>query len=187
VNFLDKELIRDDIKYAESLDPDKIIAFVHWGLEYETTPNERQKDMNDFLKQNGVDIVIGSHPHVLQPIHYKEDHFVVYSLGNFISNQRTAPRDGGVIVRIELTKHKDVTKVSDAGYYLTWVHTPVIKGKKEFMILPVQPFEEEGLFIESQAQKRIKQYGKEAREIYKQNKNISEYYFDKNLPGWVKK
>ncbi len=186
VNFLDEEIIMQDIKKTKELNPDKIIAFVHWGLEYETSPNASQKEMNQFLKDNGVDIVIGSHPHVVQPIHYTDDQFVVYSLGNFVSNQRTAPRDGGVIVRLELSKTKNKTFVSDAGYYLTWVYTPIINENKEFYILPVSPFENNALFMEEKANDRLIEYGKEARDIYSHNINISEYYFNKNTPGWEK-
>ncbi len=187
VNFLDEKVIVADIANAKKLNPDKIIAFVHWGLEYQTLPNAEQEKFNRLFKSQGVDIVIGSHPHVLQPIKYEEDHFVVYSLGNFISNQRTAPRDGGVIVRIELSKENGKTELSDAGYYLTWVHTPVINGKKEFMVLPVTPFEQSALFMDSEANSRLIEYGKEARDIYSHNVGIGEYFFDKNLPGWVKK
>ncbi|TLX76085.1 CapA family protein [Labilibacter sediminis] len=187
VNFLDEETIVNDIAKAKELKPDVMIAFVHWGLEYQTSPNAKQKKFNQLFKEHGVEIVIGSHPHVLQPIENDEDHFVVYSLGNFISNQRTAPRDGGTIVRVEISKTKEHSFVSDAGYYLTWVHTPVINGKKEFMILPVSPFEDNALFMDFKANKRLVEYGKEAREIYKSNINIGEYFFDKNLPGWVKR
>lgn len=186
VNFLEKELIIKDIQSARELNPDKIIAFVHWGLEYQTSPNEEQKGFNQLFKENGVDVVIGSHPHVLQPIQFEDDHFVVYSLGNFISNQRTAPRDGGVMVRVELSKVGDETFVSDAGYYLTWVYTPIINGKKEFYVLPVNAFEQEALFMDDKANDRLIEYGKEARDIYTDNLNIDEYVFDKNFPGWVK-
>jgi poly-gamma-glutamate synthesis protein (capsule biosynthesis protein) len=186
VNFLDHEMIVADIKSTRKMNPDKIIAFVHWGLEYQTLPNKEQEKFNKIFKDNGVDVVIGSHPHVLQPIKYEEDHFVVYSLGNFISNQRTAPRDGGVMVRLELSKVGDDTFVSDAGYYLTWVYTPTINKKKEFYVLPVTPFEDEALFMNKKSNARLKEYGKEARDIYKYNVNISEYIFDKDLPGWEK-
>ncbi|GAF01435.1 bacterial capsule synthesis protein PGA_cap [Saccharicrinis fermentans DSM 9555 = JCM 21142] len=149
VNFLEKDVVVADIEKAKKLRPDKIIAFVHWGLEYQTQANKEQKMFNQVFKENGVDVVIGSHPHVVQPIEYEEDHFVVYSLGNFISNQRTAPRDGGVMVRLELTKIGDKTEVSDAGYYLTWVYTPIINGKKEFMVLPVTAFEQDAQFMDA--------------------------------------
>ena len=186
VNFLDKEVIVKDIQETRRLNPDKIIAFVHWGLEYQTLPNDAQKEINQLFRNNGVDVVIGSHPHVLQPIEFREDHFVVYSLGNFVSNQRTAPCDGGGVVRVELTKRSGVTEVSDAGYYLTWVYTPVIENKKEFYVLPVSPFEQDILFMDQDANNRLVDYAKEARNIYINNIGISEYHFNKELPGWEK-
>jgi len=187
VNYIDDEVIKTDIEKARLHNPDKIIAFVHWGLEYQTLHNEEQIRVNQLFKDNGVDVVIGSHPHVLQPIEYEQDHFVVYSLGNFISNQRTAPRDGGAMVRIELTKTKDKTFVSDAGYYLTWVYTPVINDKKIFYVLPVAPFEESVLFMQEESNIRLREFAGEARDIYKNNKNINEFYFNKEIPGWEKK
>lgn len=186
VNFLEEDIIVADIAKARAMSVDKIIAFVHWGLEYQTLPNADQEKFNAIFKNNGVDVVIGSHPHVVQPIKFEEDHFVVYSLGNFVSNQRTAPRDGGVVVRLELSKTRGKTFVSDAGYYLTWVHTPIINGKREFMVLPVAAFEKEALFMDDAAHSRLCEYAGEARDIYKHNINIKEYSFDKNLPGWVK-
>ncbi|MCW3804985.1 CapA family protein [Plebeiibacterium marinum] len=186
VNFLDKDVIVKDIQETRRLNPDKIIAFVHWGLEYQTLPNDAQKEINQLFRNNGVDVVIGSHPHVLQPIEFREDHFVVYSLGNFVSNQRTAPCDGGGVVRVELTKRGGVTEVSDAGYYLTWVYTPVIENRKEFYVLPVSPFEQDNLFMDQDANNRLVDYAKEARSIYLNNIGISEYHFNKELPGWEK-
>ncbi len=187
VNYIDKGVIIKDIEQAKKLNPDKIIAFVHWGLEYQTVQNAAQEEINQLFKDNGVDIVIGSHPHVLQPIYYTQDHFVVYSLGNFVSNQRTAPRDGGVMVRIELSKNGNNTTLSDAGYYLTWVYTPVVNDKKSFYVLPVSGFENEKQFMTDDSYARLREYADEAREIYKTNVNIEEYTFDINKPGWVKK
>ncbi len=184
VNFLDKELIKKDIDYTKSLHPDFIIAFVHWGLEYELKENATQKEFNKFFNDNGVNIVIGSHPHVVQPIYLNDNQFVVYSLGNFISNQRTAPRDGGAMVRIELTKTETKNYVSDASYYLTWVYTPVINGKKEFMVLPVNPFINNAYFLDAKAHNRLMDYEKEAKDIYKSNVNVNEMIFNADLPGW---
>ncbi len=186
VNYIDEEVIKNDITKTKALHPDKIIAFVHWGLEYQTSPNQSQIKINKLFNDNGVDVVIGSHPHVVQPIKYAEDQFVVYSLGNFISNQRTAPRDGGVIVKVELSKTNNKTFVSDAGYYLTWVYTPKINNKKEFYILPVSPFERNALFMQEEANNRLIEYGTEARDIFKSNVNISEYNFNIDIPGWEK-
>ena len=187
VNYIDTAVIRKDIIEARKLTPDKIIVFLHWGYEYQTTPHKHQLELNAFLKKQGVDIVIGSHPHVVQPVQWdKGEHFVVYSLGNFISNQRTAPRDGGVMVRLELAKVNNQTFVEDAGYYLTWVYAPRVNGDKSFHVIPVQPFEQEKLYPDATARKRMLEYGKEARAVFSNNKNVIEYKFNPDLPGWEK-
>ena len=60
---------------------------MHWGVEYTHTPTAYEKDMANFLADNGVDIIIGAHPHVIQPVEWIDDTLVIYSLGNFISAQ----------------------------------------------------------------------------------------------------
>ncbi len=185
VNYIDDKVIEDDIQKARKLHPDKIIAFVHWGVEYQTMQNKEQERVNKLFSDNGVDIVIGSHPHVIEPIYNTQNHFVAYSLGNFVSNQRKAPTDGGVMVRIELSKNGDKTVLSNAGYYLTWVYIPEVNHKKHYYVLPVSGFEKDKLFLPDNSYSRLREYAKEARDIYRSNINISEYTFDKNKPGWV--
>ncbi len=147
VNMLDTNVIASDIAKAKALNPDVIISFVHWGIEYDTIPSVEQTRLAGFFFTKGADLVIGSHPHVLQLMEWtladscRNDRIVVYSLGNYVSNQRTIRRDGGAMVRIELEKTGSLTSVSRAGYYLTWVHTPVEDGKKRFYVLPCSVFE----------------------------------------------
>ena len=135
------------------MNPDFIILFLHWGTEYDTIPNKNQTDLARYFKSIGVDLVIGSHPHVIQRMERAKDTIadkedvVVYSLGNFISNQRKPKTDGGSIVRIELTKTGDKYKVSNAGYYLTWVYTPIVKYRKQFYIMPCSQFENKPEFL----------------------------------------
>ncbi|MBK8808993.1 MAG: CapA family protein [Bacteroidales bacterium] len=147
INMLDTNTIKTDIDYCKNLNIDKIIAFVHWGNEYETAPNLSQKRVAGFFKRNGVEIVIGSHPHVVQPSYFENDitnenqSLVVYSLGNFISNQRTQPRDGGQMIQLTLVKNNGKIKIENVSNYLTWVHAPYFKEKKYFFVLPVAQFE----------------------------------------------
>ena len=147
VNMLDTSLIASDIAKAKALKPDVIIPFVHWGIEYDTLPSAEQTRLATFFFNKGADLVIGSHPHVLQKMEWtaadscRNDRIVIYSLGNYVSNQRTIRRDGGAMVRIELEKTDSLTKVNRAGYYLTWVHTPVEDGKRRFYVLPCSVFE----------------------------------------------
>ncbi len=66
---------------------DVLIVTMHWGVEYQLEPNATQKEQAKYLASLGVDIIIGNHPHCLQPIEWQDDTLVIYSLGNFISNQ----------------------------------------------------------------------------------------------------
>ena len=90
-HYLEKEKISKDIDHINSVDkPDQIIAFVHWGDQYKSLPNNTQKEWFEYFKSLGVNIVIGAHPHVLQPMEWQpkttinKESLVVYSLGNFV-------------------------------------------------------------------------------------------------------
>ncbi len=144
VNYIDTAQIRKDIAKAETVEPDFIIATMHWGLEYQRTENKQQRELGEFLISNGVDAVIGSHPHVIQPIrkYYNnpadssEYNLVVYSLGNFISNQGDRYRDGGLMVEVELQK-TDKTKITAFKTHPVFVYKPSRPGGGvSFVLLP---------------------------------------------------
>ena len=81
-----KEKVKEDIaKVRDKVDV--LIVAMHCGIEYTTEPSAYQKDEAEFLASQGVDIVIGTHPHVLEPVEWIDDTIVFYSLGNFISAQ----------------------------------------------------------------------------------------------------
>lgn len=86
LNTFDKEKVKKDVEALRDK-VDVLIVAMHWGVEYQSSPNEEQIEIAEFLADLGVDIVIGNHPHVLQPITKIDDTIVMYSLGNFISNQ----------------------------------------------------------------------------------------------------
>lgn len=86
VNVYDAEQVKEDIESVRDK-VDVLIVAMHWGVEYATTPNASQEEIAQYLADLGVDIIIGTHPHVLQPITWIDDTLVIYSLGNFISNQ----------------------------------------------------------------------------------------------------
>ena len=79
-----KEQVKKDID-AVRKGVDVLMVAMHWGVEYQTSPNAYQQDMAKFLADLGVDIIIGTHPHVIQPVTWIDDTLVIYSLGNFIS------------------------------------------------------------------------------------------------------
>lgn len=116
VNLIDKELIKKHIAMAKEQNVDVICASMHWGVEYKLKQNKEQENLANFLFENGVDIILGSHPHVLEPMEKRtitledgstKDGFVIYSLGNFVSGQIYANTKSTVILDIQLTKKSD--------------------------------------------------------------------------------
>jgi poly-gamma-glutamate capsule biosynthesis protein CapA/YwtB (metallophosphatase superfamily) len=180
VNLIHKETMQKHIAEAKELHPDKIIVFLHWGDEYQTQPNSSQIELAEFLHKNGVDIIIGSHPHVVQPMHFTFDEegkgkVVVYSLGNFVSNQRKSLTDGGVMVRIILAKHKGDVYIKNVEYLLTWVHVPYVNGKREYFVLPASVYSQIGVPEHlPKGWEGMNDYLKKARDIMKHNTNIKE-------------
>ena len=191
VNTIDTEIIDKDIKKARNRNPDIIIVFLHWGIEYQSAPVKSQYDIAGHLFAAGADIVIGSHPHVLQKLVWFKDapagkgRVVAYSLGNFVSNQRRQGTDGGLMVRIEITKEDTLCYISDARYYLTWVYSPGEKESKRFFVLPCSEFEnKQSFFSEPSHHLRMKKFINESRSVlYKQNINVHEIIF--NGSSWL--
>lgn len=154
VAYIDTVRAAADIQRAEWLDADLTVIFIHWGTEYDTLPSAEQKKTAAALMRAGADVIIGSHPHVVQPVTAGADSSgiwnpVVWSMGNFVSNQRTRRRDGGLMIRIDIPANRDKPVISDAGYILTWVYTPVENGKKKFYILPCAEFETKPEFFQT--------------------------------------
>jgi poly-gamma-glutamate synthesis protein (capsule biosynthesis protein) len=191
VNMLDKELITRDVNKAKGKKADLIILFLHWGTEYDTIPSKAQVDLAAYFQSIGVDMVIGSHPHVLQKMVRTtnsvtgKENIVVYSLGNFVSNQRKPKTDGGSLVKVELVKKGDKYVISNAGYYLTWVYTPIVKYRKKFFILPCSEFENKTDFFDKpEALFLMKKFVNDSRKLLNgQNRDVKEYIF--NGSSWL--
>lgn len=139
VNYLDDHKITQDIKDLRDK-VDLILINAHWGLEYKRNPSDEQRRLAKLMAEAGADIIIGHHPHVLQPIEWiesdKNQTLVVYSLGNFISGQQNDYKDIGGMVRIEITKESSAkgtaTTISDVMFTPTYVtnqneHNYIIK------------------------------------------------------------
>ena len=142
VNYIDTLLIRQDIEKVKSVGPDFILACIHWGREYERTEHISQQDLAKFFFRLGVDAIIGSHPHVIQPVRlYYPAHdssqykLVVYSLGNLVSNQRERYRDGGILFELNLEK-TDRTRIHDYSYTPVWVNKPEKGDNIFFQLVP---------------------------------------------------
>ena len=126
VNSLDREELAADIRAARAMKPAALIALLHWGNEYQREPSEEQLDLAQWLISQGVDHIIGSHPHVIQPIariphtEYSTQHAVVYSLGNYISNMSIAHGDVGLVVELVLEKVGTTTRLKSLDSHHVW-------------------------------------------------------------------
>jgi poly-gamma-glutamate synthesis protein (capsule biosynthesis protein) len=85
----DATILKDVNKLRPEVDC--LIVSVHWGVEYEPRPDARQRQLGRLLIDNGVDVVAGHHPHVLQEPEWYEDGVIIYSMGNFVFDQHTRP------------------------------------------------------------------------------------------------
>ncbi len=187
VNRIDTALIRQDILKARSAGPDYIIVTIHWGNEYERYENEVQTNLAEYILRSGADIIIGSHPHVVQPvrIYYPQNsdtsdfNIVVYSLGNFVSNQREQYRDGGIIFELILKKTSGGVEVFDYSYLPAWVFREDKKDRSSFCIIPVKLFlENEGFFNFSDHDRyKINRFYNDTKGLLK-NIPESDYYHD---------
>ncbi|MDR2956321.1 MAG: CapA family protein [Prevotella sp.] len=149
VNYIDKKQMLKDIQSAKQMRADIIIANIHWGVEYVLKHNKEQKEIADFLINNGVRLVIGGHPHVVQPIDIQKDscdikNIVVYSMGNYISNMKPVNTRGGMMVKIDISKNGDeAVKIDSCHYSLVWVNKLV--NKKDvptfYELLPVAEYD----------------------------------------------
>ena len=115
VNLLDEDKIRQDVAKAKEIS-DLVIVCPHWGTEYVYEPDSWQKKWTNLFLELGVDVVLGAHPHVIEPVEVKtreDGHqmLVYYSLGNFVSNQDRSPRMLGAMAKVSMIK-------DDSGAYV---------------------------------------------------------------------
>ena len=137
VNLIDTAAIRRDLRSAQ--DADCRIVFIHWGEEYKTAPDRTQKRLAEFIAGCGADIIIGSHPHAVQPADTTGGRIIVYSLGNFVSNQRWRYSDGGIIASV------DIRKDPDGRMHFSMSHIPVWVKLPGYRILPPQAADAAGM------------------------------------------
>ena len=150
VNLIDKETIASDIQSAREKRADAIIACMHWGDEYVSLPPQRVKELGDWLIEQGVDHIIGNHPHVVQPLEIRESsttpdrNVVAYSTGNLVSNMSLRRTDGGMMIAMKLMKILNYTRPRDVRYLLTWIAPKSEDGKRDFTIYPAATTEIDG-------------------------------------------
>lgn len=130
VSMLTEENVISALREAKNQEPDWIIALPHMGREYATAVDEQARQWGEMMLYYGADMVLASHPHVLQPIETvrvldaygrEKEGIVAYSLGNFLSSQWEEPRDVGIILEITLSKEEDTVYLKELAFRPTWV------------------------------------------------------------------
>ncbi len=173
VDYIDRETIAADIEKARSENPDMIAVCIHWGDEYHLLPNQEQRNTADFLEALGVDLIIGGHPHVIQPMelrpnryHPEKDIFIVYSLGNFISDMKKPDTRGGAVARVRLQRDLDGdVRIIGADYSLVFT-VPGTSPDNNFRVVPLQETDDA----------RAGEFARRARSIFNEhNIAVGEY------------
>lgn len=142
VNIINTAQIISDLKKARQL-ADFTVVCIHWGNEYELEANATQQKLAAIMTQNGADLIIGGHPHVVQNAEYLANTDttkvpVFYSVGNSISNQRKVNTNGGIMVEVKIgVKSK---RIFETGFLPVYVHKGVLDGKYQYHLIPTTDF-----------------------------------------------
>lgn len=142
VSLIDKEKMAKEIKASRDAGAEILVVAIHWGVEYVLIENALQREIAQFLVDNGVDLIIGGHPHVVQPMKVvrndkeQKDVLVVFSLGNFISNMKTADTRGGAFVRAKIKRDGEGKAYFAGADYDTFFSAKPEGGGSNFTVIP---------------------------------------------------
>lgn len=145
VNLIDEDQMVSDIKEARK-HADVVVVMPHMGNEYETYPRDIFVEWADLMFEAGADIVLASHPHVLQKMEYRtidhgdgeQDGFIIYSLGNFISSQTTPPRNASIILHLTVEQIADeAPNVTEVSFVPIWTQFRNAQNEDEFVVRSV--------------------------------------------------
>ena len=157
---VDSTAILNRLDAAKAQDPDVIVAMLHWGYEYDATISDSQADITDLLLKNGVDVILGSHSHIVGPMEMvnvetvdgeKKECFVAYSLGNFISDMSDKQYAmESVILNLEFTKSGETgeTTITSAEYTPLYILDQGEGADIRFQVLPIRAALKSSLFSE---------------------------------------
>ena len=138
LNLYNPDVVKSDVeKYRDKVDV--LMVAMHWGEEYTHSPVSEQREIANYLASLNVDIVIGAHPHVVEPIEYIDDTLVIYSLGNFISAQRGIEKLTGLMVSLDVEKDLVKNKISlkNIETELLYTYSDTSKGyRTDFKVYP---------------------------------------------------
>ncbi|MDR2683428.1 MAG: CapA family protein, partial [Dysgonamonadaceae bacterium] len=192
VNYIRKDSIRQDIQKAKDRGADLIIATMHWGEEYKLIPNKTQENLAEFLMQEGVDLIIGAHPHVVQPSKAVTDsagnirHVIVYSLGNLVSGMLAPNTEGGQLVKVTIQKDPNAVRIRSAAYALVYRHKAKEGKKINYTVIPVALAEKNDSLpgktlipLNTEDYRKMETFARNARAVLrKHNEGVGEYFFN---------
>ena len=146
VNLIDKDFIKRKIDQAKAEGAEAICVSMHWGIEYQTKENSEQDDLADFLIKNDVNVILGCHPHVLQPLQMREvtmedgtkkSGVVIFSMGNFFSAQTFPNTRDTLIMNIKIRKNGETGKISidHAKYAPVYDYDNGVNAKDRYELL----------------------------------------------------
>lgn len=149
VNLIDDNFIVKQLSLAKEQNPDLICVSMHWGIEYQTKQNSEQERLANLLFTNGVDVILGSHPHVLQPMEKKaitledgstKDCFVIYSLGNFMSGQTKTNTRNSIILNMSFTKSGETgkTTIDSVSYVPIYMYKSASGSTQRYKVLDIE-------------------------------------------------
>ncbi len=139
ITVYDEELVKADIERLRDK-VDLLMVSMHWGEEYTHTPTEEQKEIAEYLASLNVDIVIGHHPHVVQPIDFIDDTMVIYSLGNFIASQYGINKLTGLMAGITVKKttidNQITITLEEPTAQLVYVDSKITSYRYDYKLYP---------------------------------------------------
>ncbi len=146
VNYIDTIKIKEDIISTRKAGAELIAVNIHWGDEYVLLPNKSQQHLAEFLAREGVEMIIGGHPHVVQPLKLTvqpndstKKQLTVFSLGNFISNMKTRDTRGGIVVKVKLRRDPSGRAYVDKAYYKPIFTIPAAPGRNFWVVDATTP------------------------------------------------
>jgi poly-gamma-glutamate synthesis protein (capsule biosynthesis protein) len=182
VNLIDTAVIMKDIEVAKSHSPDLIVVCMHWGEEYSLKPGREQERLTEMFFDAGVNLVIGAHPHVIQPMEKRYEgngrctRLAAYSLGNFVSNQPFLNTDGGAMLKIRMIKDTLGIRIDRAAYALLWVYRPKENGRTRHYLLPAADYENDTELLGVQYRQQIRTFvGNMRKMLNRENVGIGEF------------
>lgn len=171
INYIDSVIIKEDIAKAKAMNVDYIICNMHWGKEYKPLPNSYQKRYEAVCYRAGADMVIGGHPHVVQPIERKEinnkEKLTIWSLGNFVSNMQTRTTRGGVMLGAHVEKKEGEIVLGDVNHHFVYVMKRKEGAVTQYYILPEFDYNLHRVnFVSPEEATRMKYFFEDSRKLY---------------------